>query len=44
MLRRSPIAISRLSLTDDGLVQYRLKRPWPRPGSVHILSHFHFGR
>ena len=29
---RSPIALSRLSITEDGLVRYRLKRPWPRPG------------
>ena len=35
---RSPIAISRLSLTDDGLVQYRLKRPWPRPGGTTCLT------
>ena len=35
---RSPIAQSRLSLTDDGLVRYKLKRPWPRPGGITCLT------
>ena len=35
---RSPIALSRLSLTDDGLVRYKLKRPWPRPGGITCLT------
>jgi len=35
---RSPIATSRLSLTKEGLVKYRLKRPWPRPGGITCLT------
>ena len=35
---RSPIALSRLLLTDDGLVRYKLKRPWPRPGGITCLT------
>jgi len=35
---RSPIALSRLSLTEDGLVRYKLKRPWPRPGGITCLT------
>jgi len=35
---RSPIAQSRLSLTEDGLVRYQLKRPWPRPGGITCLT------
>jgi len=35
---RSPIASSRLSLTAGGLVQYKLKRPWPRPGGITCMT------
>lgn len=35
---RSPIALNRLSLTDNGLVRYKLKRPWPRPGGITCLT------
>jgi hypothetical protein len=37
VLRRLSL-MSRLSLTDDGLVRYKLKRPWPRPGGITCLT------
>ena len=35
---RSPIALERLRLTEDGKVRYRLKRPWPTPAGITHLT------
>jgi hypothetical protein len=35
---RSPLALNRLSLTGDGMVEYKLKRPWPKPGGITHLT------
>ena len=35
---RSPLALSRLSLTADGMVKYKLKRPWPKAGGIAHLT------
>ena len=35
---RGPLASSRLSLRDDGLVEYRLKRPLPNGATVLVLT------
>ena len=35
-MARPPLCTERLSLTDDGLVQYQFKRPWS-DGRTHVL-------